>query len=280
MEKLLKISEFAEATGLSRKLLIYYDNYGILHPKHVDAKNGYRYYSYHQIDTAYLILTFREAGLSLEKIRAYLSARSPENLLEILKEQEESLDRQIENLKRIKGMVEARREQTIEGMTVKPGEITVRALPPVNLFLGDEFPESHTLKDGWKHLPDFYKASAEFGIQPGLAIGTMVDYEQIKDGIWDKPSCFFYRLPEEKYSDFFTTPNGWYVCGTAFADYGCPGNLYETMLSYIENHGLEICGNAYEEYLIDEIAEENPDRYLLQILIQIKQPLSKRTMPV
>lgn len=52
------------------------------------------------------------------------------------------------------------------------------------------------------------------------------------------------------------------------------------MLSYIENHGLEICGNAYEEYLIDEIAEENPDRYLLQILIQIKQPLSKRTMPV
>ena len=43
MEKLLKISEFAVLSGISRQLLIYYDNQGILHPAQVDRANGYRY---------------------------------------------------------------------------------------------------------------------------------------------------------------------------------------------------------------------------------------------
>ena len=34
---LLKISEFAALSGISRQLLIYYDNQGILHPKQVDV---------------------------------------------------------------------------------------------------------------------------------------------------------------------------------------------------------------------------------------------------
>lgn len=272
MEKLLKISEFARVTGISRKLLIYYDKNDILHPQFIDQENGYRYYSYHQIDTAYLILTFREAGMSLNDIRQYLTGRSPERFLEILKIQEASLDRQIQKLQQIKGMVEARRTQTQEGMTVQPGKITVRKLPSVNLFLGETFPDSHTLQDGWKHLPAFYASCASHGIRPGLTIGTMVRYENLKKGLWEKPACFFYRLPEGYYSRCFSTSDGWYVCGTAYADYGNPGSLYVTMLTYIEENQLEICGNAYEEYLIDEITEENPDRYLLQILIEVRNP--------
>lgn len=271
MEKYLKISEFAAVTGISRKLLIFYDNNGILHPQYTDPENGYRYYSYHQIDTAYVILTFREAGMSLDDIRQYLSSRSPEHLLEALDIQEASLDRQIWKLQQIKGMVQARRLQTQEGMGVTVGKISEREFQSENLFLGEEFPEDHTLKDGWKHLPAFYDACAKKGIQLGLAIGTVVDYQNLKEGLWEKPSRFFYRLPPGQYPNYFVTPAGLYVVGSIYADYGHPGLLYESMFSYISKHHLEICGNAYEEYLIDEIAEKNPDRYLLQILIQVKR---------
>ena len=39
----------------------------------------------------------------------------------------------------------------------------------------------------------------------------------------------------------------------------------------MEEHDLVICGNAYEEYLIDEVAEEDASAYLLQIMIQVKR---------
>ena len=37
------------------------------------------------------------------------------------------------------------------------------------------------------------------------------------------------------------------------------------MLSYIEENGLEIIGNAYEEYLLDELAES----FVMQVMIQV-----------
>ena len=64
----------------------------------------------------------------------------------------------------------------------------------------------------------------------------------------------------------FTTCAG--GCGTdrptTFTD-----SLYQKLFAYIGEHKLQVCGNAYEEYLIDEIAEKNPDRYLLQIIVQV-----------
>lgn len=269
MKNFLKISEFATLSGISRKLLIFYDNNGILHPKYTDPQNGYRYYTYHQIDTANVILTFREAGMSLDEIRQYLSKKSPEHLLETLDAQEDHLDRQIQKLQQIKGMVQLRRSQTLEAMKVTIGEISVKKYPAENLFLGEEFPEDYTLEDGWDYHPAFYNACTKAGIQLGFPVGTMVNYQNLKKGLWNKPSCFYYRLPPKQYPNYFTAPAGCYVVGTEFADYGHPGPLYEKMFSYISDHKLEICGNSYEEYLLDEIAEENPERYLLQIVIHV-----------
>lgn len=98
---MLKISEFAALSGISRKLLIFYDKTGILHLGYVDPQNGYRYYSYRQIDTASVIVSFRKAGLSLENIKNYLDIKSPDNLLKILQKQKRELAGQIQKHTRI-----------------------------------------------------------------------------------------------------------------------------------------------------------------------------------
>lgn len=41
-----------------------------------------------------------------------------------------------------------------------------------------------------------------------------------------------------------------------YTDYGITGPLYQRMFDYMETHNMKICGNAYEEFLIDEIAEK------------------------
>lgn len=106
MEGLLKIGEFSALSGISRKLLIFYDRQGILCPQQVDPKNGYRYYSYCQLDSACIIVCLRGAGVPLERIKKYLTEQSSQNLIDILQEQEGRLTEQIQKLEQLRGMVQ------------------------------------------------------------------------------------------------------------------------------------------------------------------------------
>ena len=268
-KKLLKISEFAELSGISRKLLIFYDNNGILHPQVIGKENGYRYYSYRQIDTANVIVSLREAGMSLDSIREYLKGKSPGKLIEILEEREQTLKEQIQKLSHIKGMIRTRIEQTQKGIREKAGNIRLEWQKAENLFTGSKLPDNYDLTDGWTHLPDFYGECKKQGIQLGFAVGTIVAQSNLIKNLWSKPSYYFYRLPDKQYPSFVIKPEGRYVVATEYADYGHVDVIYRKLLNYIEKNDLKICGNAYEEYLIDEISEENPQRYLVQIAIRI-----------
>jgi hypothetical protein len=130
---------------------------------------------------------------------------------------------------------------------------------------------------GWKYTSDFYKACLEHNIQFGFSVNSLVEYDQLKKKVWNKPSRYFCCLTEHQYENLFIRPAGFYLIGTAFADYGCPDVLYKKIFSYIESHDIQICGNAYEEYLIDEIAEEDANHYLLQISIQISKNYSSNS---
>lgn len=273
MERLLKISEFAALSGISRKLLIFYDKNGILHPRSINPENGYRYYSYRQLDTASVIVSFREAGMSLESIRKYLSEKSSQKLMELLSGQESELELQIKKLEQIKSMVCARLDQTKQGICANVGKIYTKDCPQENLFLGPEFPDSYELADGWDYLPAFYDACRKHGIQLGFPVGTLVNHNHLCKGKWSKPARYFYRLPEKQYPSFYTKPAGRYVIGTQFTDYGFTDTLYQQILDYINKHEMKVCGNAYEEFLIDEIAEKDANSYLLQIAVQVESGL-------
>lgn len=269
MEKLLKISEFSALSCISRQLLIYYDNQGILHPKLIDQKNGYRYYSYRQLTNASVIVSLRQAGMSLDCIRNYLVERSPEKLMELFQEQEHILEEQIKKLERIKSMVQSRLQHTEQGISIGSEKIWVEECPKENLFLGPDLPDNFQLSDGWDCLPSFYRACVEHGIQIGFTVGSLVEYDTLKATLSDKPMKYFCRLPQNQYPDYYIKPAGRYVLGTQFTDYGHTQTLYRKIFRYIDEQGLKICGNAYEEFLIDEIAERDVNRYMLQISVQV-----------
>lgn len=268
-KELLKISEFSKLSGISRKLLIFYDNYDLLHPQVTDQDNGYRYYSYRQIDTASVIVSLREAGMSLAEIKEYLSKKSPENLITTLEKQEELLRQQVSKLHQIQEMIQARLQQTHKGLANKKTSITIDYQEQENIFLGPPLPADYDLTDAWTHLPEFYAKCREQNIQLGYTVGTMVAKENLLERRWDKPSYYYYSLSNEIYPQFHVKPAGEYIVGTIHADYGDTEQLYQKLLAFIEQKDLKIIGNAYEEYLIDEIAEKNSEDYLLQIAIQV-----------
>jgi len=111
VKKEMMIGEFSIGTGISKRMIRFFDDMGILTPMRCDEETGYRYYGENQISIAANIRTLQEYGFSLKEIQDILS-KSPQGieLLEILKDQEVKLrgesDKKIGQLLRLKKLID------------------------------------------------------------------------------------------------------------------------------------------------------------------------------
>lgn len=98
---LYSIGEISSAVNISKDTLRYYDEVGVLKPCIVDQDNGYRYYSWEQIETITKILEYKDYGFSLEQIKTLLVCNDNETLRDMLKIQHKHLIKQKERLSEI-----------------------------------------------------------------------------------------------------------------------------------------------------------------------------------
>lgn len=70
--KLFKIGEVADALGLTRRILINYEDLGLVTPTVRNEGKGFRYYSADNIVHIRLIRALQNLGLSLPEIRSYI----------------------------------------------------------------------------------------------------------------------------------------------------------------------------------------------------------------
>ncbi len=95
-------TQVCAALHVTRKTLFYYDRIGLLKP--LEHQVNSKLYSEEQLETLKRILTYRDAGLSIQEIRKLLEEDSDhasimEDALKRLQEEEAQLQRQMMNLK-------------------------------------------------------------------------------------------------------------------------------------------------------------------------------------
>ena len=95
----------------------------------------------------------------------------------------------------------------------------------------------------------------------------MFSEERIKRHDWKWPDKFYFKMPDAP----DIKPEGFYLIGHTRGDYGHTDALYHRLMTYIDEHNLEICGPTYEEYPLNEIAVTNPEQYIIRVSISIKQ---------
>ena len=106
---------------------------------------------------------------------------------------------------------------------------------------------------------------------PGICfyypVWAILSPERIQRKDWKRPDRFYI------YNDIgnYIRPKALYAVGYARCWYGNGGSLYEKMLQYIDNNELEICGDAYEEYPLNELCHVNEDEYLMRVLIPVRK---------
>ena len=68
--------EFAKLCNVKKQTLFHYDDIGIFSPE-IKLSNGYRFYSFSQLETFNVISILKELNMPLNDIKQYLDNHSP-----------------------------------------------------------------------------------------------------------------------------------------------------------------------------------------------------------
>jgi DNA-binding transcriptional MerR regulator len=124
------VGEFATLAQVSKRLLRYYDEIGLLKPSHTDPSTGYRYYSAGQTAHLNRILVLKELGLSLDQIRRMLNNDvSTDEMQGMLLLKRAEIEQQLAaELQRIR-KIEARLQAIHDEESGKPLDVVIKQVP-------------------------------------------------------------------------------------------------------------------------------------------------------
>ena len=125
--------EFSQIARVSKRLLHYYDEIGLLKPAHIDPHTGYRYYSAQQLPRLNRILALKDLGLALDHIARMMQADVSDEeihgmLLMKKAELEQTLLEEVQRLRRIEARLQ--RNQMADDVP----DVVVKSIP-AQLFL-------------------------------------------------------------------------------------------------------------------------------------------------
>jgi len=264
---LLSISDFAEFSRTTRDTLLHYDRIGLLSPV-LRGENNYRYYSSSQLAIVNVIRTFQQLGMSLEDIGRLRDRRTPELANMVFERQIEEIDKTIEEWVRARKLLLTLKKAINSVSNVDEAEITVKFLPAEAIILGDLNDYSRDRTDYDALLTFYEEISHKYpNIDLNYPVWATYSHERIKEGDWKHPDRYYFYNPE----GYDKKPAAMYAIGYKRGGYSPNENLYERLVNYIDANGYEICGDAYEEYPLNEICATSDKDYLIRLMITVRE---------
>jgi len=272
---LLSISDFAEFSRTTRDTLLHYDRIGLLSPV-LRGENNYRYYSSSQLAIVNVIRTFQQLGMSLDDIRGLRDRRTPELANMVFERQIEEIDNKIKEWVSARKLLLTLKKAINSVSTVDERVIEVRFLPAEAIILGDinDYSQNRTDYDA---LLSFYRDIGEKYPDIDLNYPVWATYSQDKldRKDWDHPDRYYFYNPE----GYDRRPAALYVIGYKRGGYGPNDELYERLDKYINENGYEVCGDAYEEYPLNEICAIDDKDYLIRVMITVRERNDSQKLP-
>lgn len=272
--KYFNTGDFAKFCNVKKQTLFHYDDIGIFSPEIKDT-NGYRYYSYQQFDVFNVITILKEINMPLKDIKAYLDSRSPDTLIELFKSKVLDVDQEIENLKRIRKLMETKIAITEEACIIDYSKISLDFFDEEYLVLSKSI-ENVSHKDYLKIISEHMNYCTLNHLNSGHSIGAMISRENISKVSFENYSYLYTKLDYNNKSLFtFTKPKGLYCVAYHKGDYNNIGKTYNKILQFLKISNLTIGKYSYEEFLLDEVTVKGYDNYLTQILVEVSTNVDK-----
>ena len=262
--------EFAKLCNVNKKTLFHYDEIGLFKPEIV-KENGYRYYSIYQLDMFDMIYTLRELGVPLKEIKSFMDKRNPKNVVELFEYKTNEIENEIKEL---------RRKQEIMSNKIKMIKQAEKILPNINdLIIEEQDQEFLALsnpidKNKFPYDSEAYAKHLDYCYNQGLYIGYPLGFIKTIDDLYSKNensyTYYYAKVNKNTNDNIIKKPKGRYLVGYLNDSYTNVHTLYKRMLKYIDEHNLEDIGYSYEDVLLDLVAVQDINDYIIKVSIQIK----------
>lgn len=260
---LLTAGQFASLHNINKRTLHYYDDIGLFSPA-CKGENGYRYYTYLQSTTLEMLLTLRELGMSIEDIQNYMSNRSSEALISLIRDKTSEIDTTIKRLKKMQKLLAEKEQQLLLPQNTDMNTIQLVECREEYLLLSS--PISGTYNDSDMAILTRYAQEQREHRMFNYSYGSMFELKKaIALGVINER--FFIRVDKpNKKDDLFIKPQGRYVRAFCLGNWDNLPKTYLRILDFAKGKGFTLAGYAYEEG-INEMAISSMDEYITQVMI-------------
>lgn len=265
--KYFTTGEFADLCNVRKQTLFHYDDIGLLKPEFKNHK-GYRYYSFNQYGVFTVIELLKTLDMPLKEIKAFITDKTPAELTSLLKRKSKELEIKRNELNQIQKLIDTKIAQTELAIATDFTKIHLQVLEAQPMYLS--VPILNCSDRAFvKVLSSFSKEIAKKKLNTGNPVGALIDQAQIRNRDYENYTYLYMETCYEEPS-IFTRPAGLYLTGYHIGSEETIGETFDKLIQYLTQHNLQIKGNAYEEYVLDEVAVNGVDQYVTQIQIEVE----------
>ena len=260
----LTTGEFAKLCHTTKHTLFHYCDIGLFEPAYTD-ENGYRNYHVLQYDTFLTIAQLRKIGMPLSEMKHYMQLRTPQRMVALYEEQEQSISKQIAALTQIKEGISGQKNNMMEALAWKD-QYRLETKAESCLQCSNLVPQTDDYAMTTAISTLLQTASGAIASNTLGMICGLTDVRQAHD------LCRFYI-----YTDAAKTENGWRkTAGTYLTAYH--QGTYETLQQSVEKlvfYGAERRMNlenwVYAEAVIGDWAVRDPQDYVIKISVRVME---------
>ena len=267
MKDYYKINEISKLYGIGVDSLRYYERLGILKPRR--DTNGYRLYDLKDMYKLTVIRDLRKLDFSMAQIKDFLEGQCVENTLSLLREEQEMLDAQMEEILRRKELI-GRRISSLDAAKREPDSKTVwkkipeRRCVRIEQYITRDEEMDFVIRKLHRKYEDRIQ---DLGTQ---TIGAFFSEDVIREGIPNSYDSVFFVLEDGTGESDFVLPAGRYASCFYRGGYEQNAEQVHRMLDYLEEAGVRASGGAFELYRIDNRDTIREEEFLTEIQIPVK----------
>lgn len=259
----LKTGEFAALCGVTKDTLFHYDAIGLLKPARIDA-NGYRQYALYQLDMFDLISVLKEVGLSLKEIKVYMGRRNTASFLQMLKEKDKDLAREIDKLRRLRRILRNTIDITRQSLSVPVGKLQFVEKEEEYFIVtaGQERQDEKSITEAVSRHIKYCNAHRTYNT---FTIGEIIGEQAIADKTFvTQYYCSKIDKPVRS-KHCHVKPAGLYAVQYVQDSYDRLIQAYGEFAEEVRSHGYALCAKIYEEDVLNYLAEMDDEKYLMRI---------------
>lgn len=270
--RLFRIGQVARMFNISLGSLRHYERSGLLEPTYVDRRTGYRYYGVKQFEVLNTIRYLRVLDMPLEQIAEFLHNRDVRVIEDKLVAQKALIERKQHELEMISRKIGHRLERLRDAVDADLDVIRLVDQPACRIAW---IRDSPTL-DSYLGLEYSIRRLEERQDDPMVFLGKVgvgVSAENLEQGRYDDYGLVFLLLDDEdEYrGETVELPETKCVRVRFGGSYGDAPERYRAIMRYIGERGLEVAGFSREIALIDEGLTSDPERFVTEISVPVRQ---------